>query len=298
MGYLDRITRGKIQVPEVITIHGPDGIGKSTFAASAPSPIFLGPEAGTSNLDVARFERPASFNAADEQVEELIKESHDFKTLVIDSVDWLEPIVQDWVCEENGWKNIESPGYGKGYAVALKQWRTFVDKLQVLRDDKQMNVVLIAHSVIKPFHDPQENTVYDRFVLKMHDKVSALIREFSDTVLFANFEIFTKKEDGQQKAKAFGDGERVMYTERRPAFDAKNRWGLPFKMPLSWDAYMDARKPPQSDGEIREKIQIGLSKITDDAVKNRIDGLLADAKDSTALLSILDRMNKYLARGE
>jgi hypothetical protein len=108
-----------------------------------------------------------------------------------------------------------------------------------------MNVICIAHAAIRTFTDPEQNAAYDRYQLKLAGQgaktdASALWREAVDCVLFANFEVTTSTTKGERKAKAFGDGSRKIYTERRPAFDAKNRFGLPFELPLSWEEFARA----------------------------------------------------------
>jgi len=56
-----------------------------------------------------------------------LAEQHDFATVVIDSVDWLEPLVWAKACRDNGWNSIEDAGYGKGYVAALNLWRQYID---------------------------------------------------------------------------------------------------------------------------------------------------------------------------
>jgi hypothetical protein len=47
------------------------------------------------------------------------------------------------------------------------------------------------------------------------------------------------EERGRVRTRGQGEGERVMYTEERPTWIAKNRYGLPAEMPLSWSAFME-----------------------------------------------------------
>lgn len=255
---LKNVTKGKIALPQFILIYGGDGLGKSTFASQAPDTIFLGTEDGTSNLDVSRFPSPKDFGDVLEAVNQLITEKHDYKTLAVDSLDWLEPLVWATVCAEGNQKSIEDFGYGKGYVLALKKWQDFIAALKKLREVKKMNIILIAHSQVKVFNDPSQPQSYDRYQLKLNDKAAALFREAVDAVLFATFETFVKKDGAMSKAKAFGDGRRVVFTERRPSFDAKNRMGLPFEIALSWDAFIAAQNESKPD-----KILILKQDITD-----------------------------------
>ncbi|MDR1190637.1 MAG: ATP-binding protein [Verrucomicrobiales bacterium] len=239
---LAKIQRGRVTLPHFLLIYGVDGVGKTTFGAQAPAPIFISAENGFGDLTVDRFPTPKTFAEVLAAVTLLGKErdQHQYQTLVIDSLDWLEPLAHRHACEKYGWKNIEEPGYGKGYVAANEAWLELVNLLKRLRH--HLNVVLIAHAAIRPFTDPERNAVYDRYQLKLSGQggktdASALWREAVDTVLFANFAVTVTTAKNERKAKAFGTGERVMFTERRPAFDAKNRFNLPFELPLSWAEY-------------------------------------------------------------
>ena len=299
MGFLSEVKKGKIELPHLILLYGPDGVGKSTFAADAPNPIFMGTEKGTANLDVARGPTPKSFDDVIKGIDELTNEKHDFETLAIDSLDWLEPMVWDQVCKEANAANIEDVGggYGKGYTIANKKWIQMISKLGDLREKRNMNIILIAHSMVRTFQDPTLNAGYDRYQLKLNEKSAAIFREFVDTVLFANYETFARKEKGNMKSKAEGDGARVVHTERRPAFDAKNRLGLPFQMPLSWDAYISGAKvgAPEDVDSIKARID-ELKKMAPANVKKQVDGFLKQAGNSAVnLLKIENKLKTVVA---
>ena len=149
-------------------------------------------------------------------------------------------------CKDNGWASIEDPGYGKGYVAATDYWRQYIDGLNALRDDKGLTVIQIAHTDIKRFDSP-EHEPYDRYVIKLHTRAAALLQEHSDVVLFANYRISTVKSDvgfNKKVTRALGSGERVLYTAERPAFLAKNRYGLPDVLPLDWQAFAAAMPQP------------------------------------------------------
>src|SRR5690606_1915691 len=111
---------------------------------------------------------PKSFEDITAALDALTNEDHKYKTLVIDTLDWIEPLVWDYVCKQNKpvWSSIEDPGYGKGYVKANETWReSFISKITKLQDVKQMNVILLAHSQIKTFQDPANSADYDRYQL-------------------------------------------------------------------------------------------------------------------------------------
>jgi len=299
MSLLAKVTRGKIATPHFVIIYGPDGVGKTSFAASAPNPIFLEPEQGSANQDVARFPGIKTFAEARAAVNELRTEKHDYKTLAIDSIDWLEPLVWAQVCVEGGGvKLIDEAygGYGKGYTAATRLWAEFIADLKALRQEKSMNVVLVAHSHVKTFNDPYQAQPYDRHQLKLNDKAAALWREAVDAVLFATYETFVTTPEKGKKAKAFGDGKRVLYTERRPSFDAKNRDGLPFEIPLSWQEYSSAvnKSEPNELALIKKDIEDRIAGETDGNLKALMEKGYKNAGDNLQNLGII--LNTIKAR--
>jgi hypothetical protein len=239
---LSNIKRGVDIGPPRIIIHATKGIGKTTFGANSPKPIFIQIEDGQGTLDIARFPQAKSYDDVMESLAALSQEEHDFSTVVVDSLDWLEPLIWQKVCEVNGKKSIEEFGFGKGYIEALPLWRDFFAALNYLRSEKGMASILIAHTQIKRFDSPDAEP-YDRYQLKMHDRASALAQEWADVILFANMKVFTTKTEGgfgRATTRGISTGERVVYTEERPSHVAKNRYQLPYELPLAWNAFADA----------------------------------------------------------
>lgn len=232
--------------PRRILLHGVAGIGKTTFASQADRPVVVQTEDGLGSIKVPHFPLAKSFDAVMEALAALYTEAHDHKTVVVDSVDWLEPLVWERACRDNGWGSIEEPGYGKGYVAALDLWRQYLEGLNALRDQRGMTVIQLAHTDIKRFDSP-EHEPYDRYVIKLHARAAALLQEHSDVVLFANYRISTVKSVvgfNKKVTRALGSGERVLYTAERPAFLAKNRYGLPDMLPLDWQAFAAAMPQP------------------------------------------------------
>lgn len=242
---LSSLKRGAEAPPPRILIHGVAGVGKTTFATSAEKSVVVRTEDGLGTIDVPHFPLANTFEEVMEAIYALYAEPHDFRTVVVDSVDWLEPLVWKRACLDNGWGSIEEPGYGKGYLAALTLWRQYLDGLNALRDERGMTVIQIAHTDIKRFDSP-EHEPYDRYVIKLNARAAALLQEHSDVVLFANYRISTVKSDvGFKKTvtRALGSGERVLYTAERPAFLAKNRYGLPDTLSLDWPSFAAAMPP-------------------------------------------------------
>lgn len=289
-------TTGK--TPHAVLIYGPDGVGKTTFAAQFESPIFIGSENGAGRMKLKRMPTPKNFTEILAQMHELVTEQHEFKTLAVDSLDWLESLIFEEICKDEGVKNIEQAfgGFMKGYIEALKYWQKFRPMLEKLRFEKGMNIVLIAHSMVKTFNDPFTNSSYDRYQIKLHEKSAAYLREAVDCVLFGNFKVATLGKENQ-KHKAFGDGSRVLYTERRPGFDAKNRLGLPFMLPFSYEDFQKAcdQSNPDKAVQIRESIEAMLAQKNDGVLTEKVREKVNAAKDNVdSLVVIQNRLQTLL----
>jgi hypothetical protein len=182
-------------------------------------------------------------------VRTLKNEQHDYKTLVVDSLDWAEPLVWRHLCEQEKVTSIEkvSGGYGKGYVAAVDEWRKLLAEMEALRAAKAMNIIFIAHSVIKTFKNPSGED-YERYQIKINDKAAGVLREWVDDVLFATYEVVVTKNEQTKRTKGVDTGARILHTVYSAAWDAKNRNGLPEQLPLSWDDYYAAVRAGHAKG--------------------------------------------------
>ena len=260
MSLIERIHQGRRHSPPRLLIYGTEGIGKSTTAAQAPKPIFIPTEDGLDQIDCDSFPLAERFDDVTNAIAALVREQHDYQTVVIDSCDWLERLIWDALCEQYGASSIEKVdgGYARGYTHALTQWRQVLSGLNELRTRRGMCVILLAHAKVEKFEDP-EHAAYDRYSPRLHKHANALITEWVDAVLFATRKIITKTEDagfGRDRTIAAGlgrdGGERVLRTVGSPSCVAKNRFGLPAELPLSWSALMQAMAPtPDTEPSLR-----------------------------------------------
>lgn len=290
---LMQVTKGKQDEPIWVLIYGVPKVGKSTFGANAPKPIFLGAESGTAELDVTRLPAIESWADALDSIDELTNDPHDYKTLVIDSLDWLEPYVTRAVLQEAGVKALADMKWGAGYAAVLDKWRELLKKLELMSIKRQMHIVLVAHPHIKQVTEPGEET-FDKYVLKMNDKSAGLIIEWCKAVLFAKHESFVVAREGGDKNakksnKATGDGVRIVHTESRPAWVAGNRYSLPQTIPLDWDEfYALTRKHTVNVDKLREGILAVIESMTDPEMKTKASAAY------TALADNVPKLERFL----
>jgi len=238
---LSSLQKTKHNNPPRIVVYGGHGIGKSTFAANATAPVFIQTEDGLDGLDATAFPLAKSFADVIEALGSLYTEEHEYKTVVIDSLDWLEQLIWKKVAADNGKASIEDFGYGKGYVFSMDHWNTLLAGLNALRE-KGMITVLTAHAEIKRFDSP-ETDPFDRYQIKLHRQAGAKVQEWADIIGFCNYKLMTTNADAgfdKKVTRGVTTGERLMYLEETPAYVAKNRYGLPSSVPLTWASLIEA----------------------------------------------------------
>lgn len=241
---LSRLKKGKFVKPLRVLLYGSDGIGKSTFGTGAPNPIVLDLEGGLGEIDTQSFDlTKADFMTVFDTVRLIYREREklEVKTIIVDSLDWLETKIFNHVCLEQGVESIEKIGYAKGYVYAKDHWYKFFSALDTLRECG-ITIILLAHGQILKHEDPTLDP-YDHWDIKLDKRIRGYVREWSDVVAFATPEIFTSKSGeqfGESKFRATGTGRRMMHLSEQPGFEAKSRLALPDVLPLDWSSFEDA----------------------------------------------------------
>ena len=85
---LTKIKKEKEGGPIKALIYGEPGVGKSTFANSAPNPIFISAEGGLKHLECSKV-NVSSFEDVRDALTALREQDHKFKTVVLDPIGWI-----------------------------------------------------------------------------------------------------------------------------------------------------------------------------------------------------------------
>lgn len=226
-----KITTGKIPRAQKVVLYGVEGIGKTTLAAQTPEPLFIDTEGGTSHLDVRRLQRPKDWETLLALVREVGETPGVCKTLIVDTADWAEQAMTQYILRTRNLKSIEDAGYGKGYTYLGEEFAGFLRTCDRLIT-QGINIVITAHAKMRKFEQPDEMGAYDRWEMKLSKQVAPLLKEWADAVLFLAYKTIVITTETKTK-KAQG-GKRVIYTTHKPTYDAKNRHGLPDELPLEY----------------------------------------------------------------
>lgn len=236
---------GAIELPDRICIYGVGGIGKSTLGTLAPNPVYVDADDGTGELDVSRVNYgtdtsplhvPPKLAAFYETIDALTNDKHDRQTLVIDTLDALEAILQTHVCKAENKTCMEDFGYNKGPSYALDEWRKLLAKLGELRSKRKMGILMLAHYQIRPFKNPLGED-YDRFGFKLNPLAGKLIYEWCDTVGFAQFDDRAAKTPGKDRVRGVSLDRRYIATKHSAAFDAKSRKSIDDEINMDANAW-------------------------------------------------------------
>lgn len=256
--WADKVSSAGSGKPSRVVIHGVEGVGKTSLPAYAPSPIYMMSRGETGLLtlidnnrisDTPHFPEVTEWNDVLSQIDWLATADHKFKTLVIDTGNGLERLCHEHVCrvEFNGDMGPKGfANYMRGYEVSCSEWLKFLCALDRARD-RGVQPFMLCHTKVKNFKNP-EGADYDRYQPDMHEKTWGLTLKWADFVAFVNYETFFTNEKDAGRKKAAGGQQRIMYTERHAAFDAKNRLGLPPEITLadsaqeSWNILYNAVK--------------------------------------------------------
>ncbi|MCK4500074.1 AAA family ATPase [Candidatus Babeliales bacterium] len=230
------LMKGVQQEPNVIIGYGVPGVGKSTFAAGSKNPLFIGPERNGS-LNVSKLKRSMSHDQLCQQMRDIEKGKYDkenFRTIVLDSIDMHEKVIHKDITNREPGTTMATAmkGYGKAYTFAGSKLYEIKQLLDNIRSKKEMDLIVLGHSIVTPFTDPMLATSYEIYEMCLHKSkrvdYNSIFTDWADMVLFFNWKAF-KTEDGNH---AVSIGKREILTEFRPSHLAKNRFNLPYSIEM------------------------------------------------------------------
>lgn len=315
-----QIRKGNPNKPPRVLIYGEAGVGKSTLGARSERPIFISPEGGNDQLEtksgasVDEIMGVDSWKALVANIELLRTSKHDFKTAVFDSADWIEKLCHAAIIGNTGKSIITvDGGYGAGYRKSEAMHRELIENISRLREERGMAIIVTAHADVRQVKDPSMPEDYDHFEIKCHQMVSSLWREWVDALFFARFQTHVKAAEDTDRARAFGNGKRIIYATNQPSFQAKNRYGLDpngsgYEFTTDfWDFFVNHIKK-KTAAELNsldlDAIRLGISDmavlIKDPGVADTIAKTIKEAeerKDEATLRAVYARM-KELTKGK
>lgn len=285
-----KVHRGKKAAPDRVLLVGIEGVGKSTFAAAFDTPIFIAAEDGVRHLEVDSLEDAEDYDGVLRALNDLMVEEHDYKTVVIDSLDWVDHLVRDKVMLSQGWSGASGQekfeSYGRGHKFAMSWWRELHAAIDRLHNMKNMGVVLIAHAKVKNHKNPNGEDWMRYEPILGGDQAAQMWKAWADAVLFATHEV--RVDEDNRKGKS--TGRRVLHTEWSAGFDAKNRYGLPAVMPLDYASYQKAREAGQNPAKLVSQIQDLLTELGDEAKRVEVEAFLLRNPGPQALSAAVNRL--------
>jgi len=238
----------------IALIYGAEGRGKTTLASKFPKPLALLLERGLPRgVTIDAVDGITAYEHVLEALRELMKDARGYGTVVIDTVDALEPMLLADVCSKNNWRNIEQPSYGKGWVIADAEWQRFIRGVTALRDKHGMTIVMVAHATIERVDDPRAPS-YTAYWPKLHKRARHLILDACDVVGFLaeDLRIATDDSGFRERTRATGSNQRFLFVDGTPAYVAKNRYAMPTKIPIGLDFNIDTLTQHWANGGTHE----------------------------------------------
>ena len=284
-----KVESGILDTPFKIVFVGPEGCGKTTLVNGAPEPVFFDPNGRTSQVNCNRVQ-----GRSWQDLMQFVADASnsEYQTIIIDEMSTIEHFCWEYVCKRDGKDNIEKYGYGKGYVVAMEEFKRLLHQLE--RSGK--NIILVGHTQVVNFKNP-EGSDYNRFEIAMHKHAAGYIMKWSDAVLFYRYETFAHK-DESGKVVGQQTGARIIHTRHRAAYDAKNSYDMPpdIEVPegageAAWqllDRYIRPGKPE----EIISQIEAVLPKLNKKQQEEATKFVNAAGDDARKLVATLNWMEK------
>lgn len=225
------ISHGKRMTPLKGIVYGDNGVGKTTLFSSSLKPIIVDMEGNCSHISspCCRITKYDDFMAL---ITSLLANEHEYKTLVIDSLDSLQTFILERMSQQHTTQELS---YGKSNAILAKHIKEIVGVLEALQNKKNMNVLFTAHWKVKTANNPMVDQ-YDRYDMRINEEMRTGFCNWVQFIFLALKEVvFDENKDavfGKKKVK--GMERRVLYTAGDPTYYGKNVFNFPPKMMMDW----------------------------------------------------------------
>lgn len=238
MSILSRASRLEAE-PFAGTIVGVQGTGKTSLACTFPDVFMIRTQGERPPHDIPEHQTPTTLeveNAGElwDALKALLREDHDYKTLVFDTATGLDILfTQDVLAAEPNARGLNQAmgGWGAGAAAVGAQHMRVRKAAEMLRKQKGMNIIFLAHADIVEV-SPPDGDPYSSYSLRLPKKSIASYLDSVDLVGFLKQErivrgaVEAKGDRGAKPGRAITSGDRVLVTYLTPAMASKNRYGI------------------------------------------------------------------------
>ena len=183
-----------------ILFYGAPKTGKTTIASRFPKSLLLAFETGylaIPGVMAQPITKWAEFKQVLKQLDSA--EAHEmYSNIIVDTVDIAYDLCEKYICNNNGVSSIGDLGYGKGYALAKKEFDEALRKIPQLG----YGLIMISHDQDKIFKD-EDGKEYNQIVPTLGNQPRLVVDRMSDLIGYARP---IQEEDGSTKTLLFMRG--------------------------------------------------------------------------------------------
>jgi len=210
-----------------VLLYSQPKLGKSTWCAQADGALFLATEAGLNHLET--YQVPiASWDDLLSACAEIVNSDHQFRTIIIDTIDNAYRFCVEHVCRQLGIAHESEAPYGRAYGMIANEFTRVLTKLSLL----PYGLYLISHAKQETVETRTGSLI--RTVPTLPEKARKIVLGLVDLILYLDLELY-KADQGDTQYR------RVIRTKPTTTYEAGDRTGrLPDTLPLDYQAFLEA----------------------------------------------------------
>jgi len=229
----DMLQPRSVRAP-MITLTGEEGIGKTTLAATFPNPVFLrfedGTEAVSTDIKFSQFPIIKEYDNFRNQMLALLKEDHEFKTVIIDTVSEANVMfIKDILAMDKSSTASMATcngGYGAGYQMLTAKHSSLRSACNLVNQERNLAFIFIIHNQVEVL-DPPDGESYTKYGLQLHKDSSPIYLNNVDMVAHMRLDsMVIKNSKGDKLGKASSDTDRILVCHKTAAQVSKNRYHI------------------------------------------------------------------------